>query len=137
MKPLLPRHRLFAYGTLQLPERLQGLIGRVPPMLPAELLDYRCGLVMRADFPGIVPCSGERTSGMLLSGIQAKELQTLDIYEGELYHRIRIYAHTRHGRLDAWVYCIAPWARARVSQHPWSTEYYRNEAQRIRLTYRS
>ena len=45
------RHGLFVYGTLQLPEKLQSLLGRVPSLEPATLHGYRCGLVARAELP--------------------------------------------------------------------------------------
>lgn len=137
MKPVLARHRLFAYGTLQLPERLQALIGRVPPGIPAQLAGFRCGLVARADFPGIVPCHDSAVSGLLLAGLSDGELETLDAYEGELYQRVSVQVQTSDGPHSAWVYQIAPWARNRVTQEPWTIEAYRVLNGRTRLTYHS
>lgn len=135
MKPPLARHRLFAYGTLQLPERLQALIGRVPPMSPARLREYRSGLVERADFPGLVPCADAVTEGMLLTGITESELQVLDEYEGELYRRILVHVEAGREPVDTWVYIIVPWARRRVTTTPWTLERYRSGKRR--LTYRA
>lgn len=137
MKPVLARHRLFAYGTLQLPKRLQALIDRVPPGISAQLDGFRCGLVARADFPGIVPCQDSTVSGLLLAGLSARELDTLDAYEGELYQRISVLVQTREGSHAAWVYQIVPWARNRVTHEPWTIEGYRTLNGKTRLTYHS
>lgn len=137
MKPVLARHRLFAYGTLQLPERLQTLIGRVPPGISAQLERFRCGLVVRADFPGIVPCHDASVRGLLLAGLSAYELDSLDAYEGELYQRICVQVKTGEGSHSAWVYQIVPWARNRVTHEPWTIEGYRALNGRTRLTYHS
>ena len=135
MKPVLARHRLFAYGTLQLPERLQALIGRVPPGIPAQLAGFRCGLVARADFPGIVPCADSTTAGLLLAGLAADELEKLDAYEGELYQRVAVQVQTADGLFSTWVYQIVPWARSRVTHAPWTIAGYRALNGRTRLTY--
>ncbi len=137
MKPVLARHRLFAYGTLQLPERLQALIGRVPPGIPAQLAGFRCGLVARADFPGLVPSADSTTAGLLLAGLTADELQKLDAYEGELYQRVAVHVQTAEGLFSTWVYQIAPWARSRVTHELWTIEGYRALNGRTRLTYHS
>lgn len=135
MMALLARHRLFVYGTLQLPERLQALIGRVPFSVAAELSGFRCGLVARADFPGIVPCSDSITPGLLLAGLTLGELNSLDDYEGELYRRVSVQVKTAEGLLSSWVYQIVPWAHARVTHEPWTIEGYRTKHGRVRLTY--
>lgn len=131
------RHRLFVYGTLQLPEKLQALIGRVPVSVAAELIGFRCGIVARADFPGIAPCSSAVTIGLLLSGLTAKELSTLDEYEGELYQRVSVQVQTASAPFSSWVYQIVPWARNRVTHEPWTIEGYRSLKGRQRLTYHS
>lgn len=137
VKPVLPKHRLFVYGTLQLPERVHEIIGRTLEGTPAHLDGYRCGLVARADFPGIVPDAAARTTGQLLAGLGEAELILLDDYEGELYHRILVTATldpVEHP-ISAWTYVIAPWAQARVTQQPWTIGWYR-QLQQGRVTYR-
>lgn len=118
------QHALFVYGTLQLPEKLQNLLGKTPSMTPATLSGYRAGVVARADFPGIVPARGHRVTGQLLSRLQQDDLIRLDRYEGELYHRIRVAVDCGGVPVSAWVYCIVPWARDRVTGQPWTIEWY-------------
>lgn len=137
VKPALPKHRLFVYGTLQLPERVHEIIGRTLEGIPAHLDGYRCGLVARADFPGIVPNTAARTPGQLLTGLTEAELILFDDYEGELYHRILVTATLVPAEhpIMAWTYVIAPWAQARVTQQPWTIGWYR-QLQQGRVTYR-
>lgn len=130
------RHGLFVYGTLQLPEKLQSLLGRVPSLELATLHDYRCGLVARADFPGIVPQQDSVVNGQVLAPLDQSELEILDQYEGELYQRLRVTVMTARGPVNVWVYAIVPWARGRVTQQVWTVEAYRARKQ-PRWTYRS
>ena len=132
-------HALFAYGTLQLPEVMEKILGRSVDGVPAVLKDYRCGLVARANFPGIVPQQGSTVMGMRLSGFSQNDLQALDVYEGELYRRIRVNVSLEEAPIpekQSWVYCMAPWAYARVTSTPWTIEWYRQFGAKGRLTYR-
>jgi len=137
LKAALSKHRLFAYGTLQLPERVEAIIGRQLPTRPAVIEGYRCGMVSRADFPGAVPATGARLDGLLLGGIQDGELMLLDRYEGELYHRIQVTAECSDGLTDAWLYVLVPWARGRLTDEAWSIDGYRNRMRKVRFTYRT
>ena len=120
------RHQLFVYGTLQLPEKLQGILGRIPALTPALLMGYRVGMVARADFPGIVPDESSTVSGQLLGPLNQQELERLDRYEGELYQRVRVPVQLGDKQCQAWTYCIVPWARERVTRETWTIEDYRN-----------
>ncbi len=46
---------IFVYGTLQYPEVLRALIGRVPDLTPATLTGYRRYCVSQQVFPAIIP----------------------------------------------------------------------------------
>ena len=129
------RHRLFVYGTLQLPERVHEIIGRTLSGPPALLPDYRCGLVARADFPGIVPSATESTPGCLLSGLTQRELSLLDDYEGELYRRVNVTVKVDGKPVRAWVYVIVAWAWERVTGERWTIHDYRNRTRKTRFTY--
>ncbi|MBA54710.1 MAG: hypothetical protein CMK89_09665 [Pseudomonadales bacterium] len=133
-------HVLFAYGTLQLPEVMERLLGRTVQGTPAVLEDFRSGLVARANFPGIVPQVGETVIGTRLTGFTQDDLRALDRYEGELYRRIRVSVRLEgsppHLIKPSWVYCMAPWAHARVTSTPWTIDWYRQFGRKGRLTYR-
>ena len=130
------QHRLFVYGTLQIPERVKQIIGRAVCGEPATLDGYRCGLVERADFPGIVPEQSSQVQGQVLFGLTQPELALLDQYEGELYQRIRV--NVQHNQqLVCWVYTMMPWAYARVTKEPWTIQWYQGQKGKVRLTYRT
>lgn len=133
------QHNLFVYGTLQLPEKTSDIIGRMPVTIGARLYGYRCGVVARANFPGIVPHTDSSVPGLLLSGLNRDELRQLDIYEGELYRRIQVQVEVddKAGFHQCWVYAIAQWALTRVTEEPWTIEWYRQLGNKGRLTYRT
>lgn len=129
--------KLFVYGTLQLPEVTEKILGQRFPAQAAQLRGYRCGLIERADFPGILPSSNSVVEGQLLSGLTAGQLVKLDQYEGELYQRIKVAVAVGSESCTAWVYCIAPWARHRVSSTLWTVDWYRSRSPKCRLTYQT
>lgn len=116
---------LFVYGTLQLPQILQVLLGRLPRSRSATLMGYRCGLMEGRYYPGIVPAEGHRVVGRLLEGLTRAELQRLDDYEGEEYRRARVSVtpHERRAeqvRCD--VYVVREHAWLQVTSNPFVLE---------------
>ncbi|MGY1942183.1 gamma-glutamylcyclotransferase family protein [Nocardia asiatica] len=88
-------HALFVYGTLQFPEVLRTLIGRVPPLEPAELTGWRAATLPRRIYPGLVAAPGGLTRGAVLSGLTAQEWTVLDAFEDDEYDLRRV-------RLEDW-----------------------------------
>lgn len=133
------QHSLFAYGTLQLPEITERVIGRELQGDPAYLDGYRCGLISRANFPGVVRDAGSTVSGKLLYGVTQQELELFDAYEGELYRRVWVDVTLGEcgAQAQCWVYLIAAWAQARVTNTPWTIQWYRQQGMKGRLTYRN
>jgi len=129
---------LFVYGTLQVPDVTRRLIGRVISGQPATLSGYRCGVVARADFPGIVPQVGATVPGQLLLNLSVEEIRQLDRYEGELYRRVEVSVQLQASGAQrrCWVYMITGWARHRVTETPWTMEWYQQRTRNRRLTYR-
>jgi gamma-glutamylcyclotransferase (GGCT)/AIG2-like uncharacterized protein YtfP len=94
------RGDLFAYGTLQFPEVLRALIGRIPDSGAAALAGWRAAALARRTYPGLVP-AGATVPGMLLTGLTAVELNILDEYESGPYELRKLTLSD--GRL-AWSY---------------------------------
>ncbi len=82
---------LFVYGTLMDESVLYSLTGRRFPRREAELLGFE-RLIPNNGYPYIIPNSGARVQGILLSGIDPSALVALDHYEDEgyLYHRRQV-----------------------------------------------
>jgi gamma-glutamylcyclotransferase (GGCT)/AIG2-like uncharacterized protein YtfP len=78
------RGDLFAYGTLQFPEVLRILLGRIPDSSPMALRGWRAAALARRTYPGLVPADAT-VPGMLLTGLSAGELEILDEYESGPY----------------------------------------------------
>jgi gamma-glutamylcyclotransferase (GGCT)/AIG2-like uncharacterized protein YtfP len=78
------RGNLFVYGTLQFPEVLRALLGRIPDYSPVTLDGWRAAALARRTYPGLVPANAT-VPGMLLTGLTAEELDVLDQYESGPY----------------------------------------------------
>jgi gamma-glutamylcyclotransferase (GGCT)/AIG2-like uncharacterized protein YtfP len=94
------RGDLFVYGTLQFPEVLRALLGRIPDSRPVTLDGWRAAALARRPYPGLVPANAT-VPGTLLTGLSAEELEVLDEYESGPYD-LREFSLT-DGR-PAWSY---------------------------------
>jgi gamma-glutamylcyclotransferase (GGCT)/AIG2-like uncharacterized protein YtfP len=81
---------LFVYGTLQFPEVLHALLGRVPPMRPAVLPGWRAAALPGRVYPGLVAAPAKEVPGCILADLRPAELTILDAFEGDAYDRITV-----------------------------------------------
>jgi len=125
-------HRLFCYGTLQIPAVLEAVIGHRLRGIRAVLPGYAACQIRRAEYPGLLRAPGKKASGRLYTNVTPMELKVLDRFEGRLYrrqHRIVIKDNGR--RIQAWVYMVTPGRQKQVTTRPWHldrfmrTEYHR------------
>jgi gamma-glutamylcyclotransferase (GGCT)/AIG2-like uncharacterized protein YtfP len=115
------RGDLFVYGTLQFPEVLRTLLGRIPDGDRVALSGWRAAALARRPYPGLVQADATVT-GMLLTGLSAAELVTLDEYESGPYD-LRQLSLT-DGR-PAWSYV---WTEATaVLESDWSADEFATE----------
>ncbi|WP_341849563.1 gamma-glutamylcyclotransferase family protein [Actinomadura rifamycini] len=80
---------LFVYGTLQFPEVLTALIGRVPEREAVGAEGWRVAALPGRPYPGIVP-GDTIVRGYLITGLDAEEWRLLDAFEGPGYELVRI-----------------------------------------------
>ena len=112
--------RLFAYGTLGIPEIAQALTGRFWPAERAVLEGFARYRVRGESFPGIVSAPGARTAGVLYAGVDARSLVLLDRFEGKLYERREVWVCAGEGtRIAALTYVVGPRCRRRLGREPW------------------
>ena len=78
------RGNLFVYGTLQFPEVLGVLLGRIPQISAAALVGWRAAALARRTYPGLTPAA-TTVRGMLLTGLTDDEVVLLDEYESGPY----------------------------------------------------
>jgi gamma-glutamylcyclotransferase (GGCT)/AIG2-like uncharacterized protein YtfP len=101
-------HRLFCYGTLQVPQVIRAVTGRDHSGKKAVLRDYAIYRVKNAEYPGITYSDGSLTEGILYGNIGDADLKTLDLFEGELYDRQMLEVQAADRTVEkAWVYVIA------------------------------
>ncbi len=76
---------LFVYGSLLFGDVQRALLGRVPDSRPAAVAGWRNAALRDRAFPGLVPHTGSRVTGCLLTGLDPAERALLDTYEGPMY----------------------------------------------------
>jgi len=105
--------RLFAYGTLLVPEVMEIVTGRGFASEPARLADHRCRLLRGAVYPGVLPVRGETTQGRVHHGLDARALERTDRFEGALYERRALEVTLARGTgCEAFVYVLRSEHRA-------------------------
>jgi hypothetical protein len=116
---------VFAYGTLELPEVVEALLGRRLPGVDAVLPGYARSLLRGRCYPGIVARPGARTPGVLYFEVEEWMLALLDRYEGSLYRRLPVRVTTAAGGTLAAQAWIVPAAQAALlSGEPWDRERF-------------
>ncbi|MFI6043731.1 gamma-glutamylcyclotransferase family protein [Nocardia sp. NPDC051321] len=78
-------HSLFVYGTLQFPEVLEILIGRVPQRTTAAAPGWRVAALPGRVYPGLVPEPNALAHGIVLAGLTSTEWAVLDAFEDDEY----------------------------------------------------
>ncbi|WP_433656396.1 gamma-glutamylcyclotransferase family protein [Nocardia sp. CA-128927] len=111
-------HSLFACGTLQFPEVLEVLIGRVPSQEPAAAPGCRVAALPGRIYPGLVPKSKALTRGVVLKGLTAGEWEILDAFEDDEYDLRATQLTNPQG--PAWTYI---WTAA-VAQDDWYPDHF-------------
>jgi len=111
---------LFVYGTLEIPQVMNKLLGIVPAAEAAVLRDYARYMLLKRPYPGIIKQDGGEVEGVLYRGISAKYLQILDRYEDRFYQRRIVRVKNARGRAArAWTYIIPHHYKNALSDVPW------------------
>lgn len=120
-----PCHRLFCFGTLQIPAVLEAVIGRRLHGARAFLHGYTTLQVRGAEYPGLCSAPGRKTPGRLYSDVTPKELDVLDRFEGRLYRRrYQIVSKSNGQRTQAWAYMIAAGRKNQLTKMPWRLDRF-------------
>ena len=97
--------KLFSYGTLSNASVLRELLGREAEMAPAQLIGWKKSMIRigSTSYPAIVSEVGGKVEGKVFL-VSKDELQKLDEYETQAYHRRKIIL--KDG-ISVWVYVRA------------------------------
>ena len=116
-------HTLFVYGTLQHPPLLAHLIGRVPPLRPAELAGHRAAPIAGRVYPGLLVDPAATARGKVVD-VDERELEILDAFEGPLYDRVDVVVSTDAGDLPAQAWLLSAAASGSAAAGDWSFERF-------------
>lgn len=120
-------HQLFAYGTLQVPAIVAQIVGRPLAGVPARLDGYARYRVEGRVYPAVVEAAAGEVAGILYAGLDAAELERLDIYEGDLYERREVAVCVGPVLARAATYVLRPELRHHLSDEPWDLERFWRE----------
>lgn len=118
---------LFVYGTLELAQLIEALIGRRPPSAVATLPGYRRGMLEGRRYPGIVPAQGEQVRGSVISGLDGDAVARIDAFESDEYDRLEVTAVLPdRGGVEhrVFAYVVAPPFRDLVTVQPWDADRF-------------
>jgi gamma-glutamylcyclotransferase (GGCT)/AIG2-like uncharacterized protein YtfP len=119
--------RLFAYGTLQLPDVLHAVIGQRRTGIPALLHGYRCFRVPGKPYPAMVMDAASAVPGLLYEALSRTDLELLDYYEGDLYERRELPVWVEARQVMAMSYLLGQAHLALTSDEPWSMQAFERE----------
>jgi hypothetical protein len=109
-----------------LPEVMEIVAGPGLARQRARLDGFRRRCLRGAVYPGLVPAGGERTEGQLWEGLDARMLERVDRFEGDLYER-SLHAVELAGGMarEAFVYGLRPAEFERAGPSPWDEDHFR------------
>jgi gamma-glutamylcyclotransferase (GGCT)/AIG2-like uncharacterized protein YtfP len=134
--------QLFVYGTLQLPDVLQAVVGERWHGRAAVLEGYARYRVQGKPYPGIIVEPAGSVSGLLYSDVGALAISRLDQYEGELYERRTLAVRVGGSTLTAVSYVLGDRYRSLLSTEGWELATFERDhlaeyLERISLTQRA
>jgi len=116
---------IFTYGSLMFPSVMKAVTGREFSSETARVRNHARFKVKGESYPGLTLLEGAVTEGVLYRDVDALSVRRLDDFEGELYERTEIPAHTLEGEsLTAQTYVIKAQYRDRLSSEEWDPEHF-------------
>lgn len=116
---------LFVYGSLIFAPVWQNLVTQDYPSLPAFLPRYSRRKILLDNYPVAYPDnSSSGFLGKLYCGMNSRDLQRLDSFEGEIYERVECEVFTAKGRISAQVYRPKITYQILISHVPWTPRLF-------------
>lgn len=119
---------LFTYGTLQIPEVMEAVIGRVLPWVEADAPGFAQFRFTDRIYPGMVTWEGEITSGRVYTGVSGQIWDILDRFEDPIYRRALIEVRRLDGsKMNAHAYVLPNDQEHLLSQELWHMPWFVQE----------
>ena len=120
--------RLFVYGTLEIPQVVKKLLGKVLPGENAVLKGYARYILVNRHYPGIIRQVNSQVGGVLYHGVTPKYLRLIDRYEDDIYERQKVQVTDSKGQcVEAWAYTIPLRYKKELTGLPWKRENFINQ----------
>ena len=116
---------VFAYGTLEIPEVMTAVTGRMFLSVGAIAHGFARFLIQNRNYPGMTPDGTAKTSGRLYLDVDSITFQILDRFEDPVYRRQAICVQTLKGDwVEAESYILSPDCQDLLSAEPWDQEFF-------------
>lgn len=116
------RAPLAAYGTLQFPEILEALLGRVPEVEPVAIVDHEARRLPGVAYPGLVAVRSEACPAQLLVDLSIEEWGILDDYEDDFYELLPVVVQSQAGEQSGALSYVVPSSLA--SAAIWTPDWF-------------
>jgi gamma-glutamylcyclotransferase (GGCT)/AIG2-like uncharacterized protein YtfP len=81
---------IFVYGTLQSPEIIKKLTGKLFKSTPAVLVGYKRYCIKNSNYPAIIQQDDSKTLGLLIENMDDLSLSIISFYEGDKYEKKKV-----------------------------------------------
>lgn len=118
---------LFVYGALMYEEVWNRIVSGNFKKIAGSISGYRRLAVKDEDYPGLVKGAGQ-VGGFIWLGVDRKNLNRLDEFEGEYYQRISVTAtDNTQQQLDVDVYYFREQYRKLLVNREWSVDDFERQ----------
>lgn len=118
---------LFTYGSLMFPAVWQQLVPGVRRSIPAFLPHYSRRIIFLDTYPLLI--ADQDSTGLLgtvYRDLTSTDIERLDWFEGEIYQRVNVRAHTDEGWLECETYIPKP-LYAQLARHElWRGDFFQD-----------
>jgi gamma-glutamylcyclotransferase (GGCT)/AIG2-like uncharacterized protein YtfP len=116
---------LFTYGTLQIPEVMEAVAGRVLSWVGAEAPGFAQFRFTDRIYPGMIPRAGSTTQGRVYIPLSLDVWKILDRFEDPIYRRSLIEVYQADGSsMTAHAYILPADQQHLLSSDPWQMAWF-------------
>lgn len=120
-------YSVFTYGTLQVPEVMEAVTGKIFEHATAVLVDYQRFCIRKQVYPGIVPKRGRTVEGRAYFNLNKSDLELLDAFEDDLYERKIAEVVCDNKKIEVQLYVVNEKFISLLSDDPWDITRFTND----------